>query len=50
MSLPANYNQTFTQSFSLTLGQQTYPLSLTNGISVGNFSGTLQDNINISHE
>ena len=48
--LAASENQSFTQAFSLTYGGKTFPLGLTNGISMGNFGGTLKDDVTISHQ
>jgi hypothetical protein len=45
--LATNENQSFTQAFSLTYGGKTFPLSLTNSISMGSFDGSLADNVTI---
>lgn len=47
--LTNNQNQSMTQVLSLTYGSRTFPLTLTNSISMGNFSGTLKDDVTISH-
>jgi len=50
--LGANDNQSFNQSFTVTVGsgasQKTYSVTLTNAVSRGKFSGTYADNITIT--
>jgi hypothetical protein len=48
--LMANENLTVTQSFSLVYGRKTFPLTLTNSISMGsNLNNTLKADVTISH-
>jgi hypothetical protein len=46
--IPSNYNQNYTQGFSVTIGQTVYNLTTQNRVSIGNVNGTLQDDVTIS--